>query len=229
MTIHLLSDTFEVTDIRTEMKGEGESAVNVGIFEGYASTFGNADRIGDIIAPGAFKEAIQEPIPMLWQHRMNEQIGVFPEWRQDKKGLYVVGEINLETQRGRDAYALIKAGHMRHMSVGFRTDAYDERKDQRIITRATLVEISLVTIPMNPKAQIVSVKSLLEANPDAAHAAGLAALELLCTGDECPHSGEVENVVSSDEGPAVGGGLVKALDDLRGLLGDIRCKLKEGE
>jgi len=42
-------------------------------FEGYASTFGNEDLVGDIVEKGAFKKTIQERLPknlikVLWQH-----------------------------------------------------------------------------------------------------------------------------------------------------------------
>ena len=86
---------------------------NIGIVKGYASTFGNVDRGNDIVESGAFDDTLRDhmernrPIRMLWQHNTNELIGGFPasKARTDEKGLFVEGEINLDTQRGKEAYA----------------------------------------------------------------------------------------------------------------------------
>jgi phage head maturation protease len=88
-----------------------------GEIEGYASTFGGEpDSYGDIIAPGAFtasliahKAAGTVPV-MLWSHDVKAPIGRWVELRQDDRGLYVKGQLNLETDRGRDAHAHLKAG-----------------------------------------------------------------------------------------------------------------------
>ena len=53
-------------DFKIEQKGLHEDD-DVFTFEGFASTFGNIDRDGDIIVAGAFTDTIKEMIPaLLW-------------------------------------------------------------------------------------------------------------------------------------------------------------------
>ena len=86
-----------------------------GIFEGYASVYGIQDYDGDVIVKGAFKESIDEyntksKMPkMLWQHNTSMIIGQWLEMREDENGLYVKGKLILDVEKGREAYALMKA------------------------------------------------------------------------------------------------------------------------
>ena len=89
-------------------------------------------------------------------------IGVFDEIREDSHGLYVKGRLALKTQAGKEAYELLKMGALDGLSIGFRVNpkevSYDKRKNQRIIKEVDLMEISLVTFPMNPKATVRQIK-----------------------------------------------------------------------
>ena len=73
-----------------------------------------------------------------------------------------VGNLNLKTQAGAEAYELLKMGALDGLSIGFRVIpeqvSYDKRSNKRIIKEVDLMEISLVTFPMNPKATVHSVK-----------------------------------------------------------------------
>jgi len=132
-----------------------------GTFEGYLSTFNNIDSYGDVIRPGAFKKTIAEngTFPTLWQHDTYEPIGRFAELREDDYGLWVKGELNMDTQRGREAYALLKQGALDGLSIGFSTlkDSWDG--DTRYIQEIRLWEGSLVTFPANDLARVTSVRS----------------------------------------------------------------------
>lgn len=135
-----------------------------GLFQGYASTFSNRDHDDDIIMPGAFAESLKSGrrIKMLWQHNFGDPIGGYTAVREDSKGLYVEGRINLGTQKGRDAYALLKAGDIDSMSIGFRTKQYeiDRAREVRLLKQVDLYEISLVTVPANSLATVTNVKSV---------------------------------------------------------------------
>jgi len=89
-------------------------------------------------------------------------IGVFDEIVEDSHGLRVKGRLALGTTAGRDAYELLKMGALDGLSIGFRVNpkevSYDKRKGQRVIKEVDLMEISLVTFPMNPKATVRQVK-----------------------------------------------------------------------
>ena len=100
---------------------------------------------------------------MLYQHKSDMPIGVFTKMEEDEKGLLVKGQLAMQTQAGREAYELMKMGALSGLSIGFRTNekgyTYDKRTRKRIIEDVELMEVSLVTFPMNPRAQVDMVKS----------------------------------------------------------------------
>jgi HK97 family phage prohead protease len=148
-----------------------------GIIKGYASTFGNVDRGNDVMVKGAFVKSIDwyrqegKLIPMCYQHSMMHPIGGFnpAKMYEDEKGLWVEGEINLDTDKGPEAYALAKQGVLTDMSIGFTCQDYElssksgEESDNGSIVRkikeVMLWEVSPVVVPMNPQAKITDVKS----------------------------------------------------------------------
>ena len=147
----------------SEIKAENSK----GIFTGYGSIFGNEDQGNDIMQKGAFtKSLINRPVSkvkMLYQHKTDEPIGVFTEMYEDSKGLFVKGQLAMGTQKGREAYELLKMGALDGMSIGFRADpekqGYNENKrGVRTLKEVDLMEISLVTFPMNESALIETVK-----------------------------------------------------------------------
>lgn len=144
-------------------KFEVKSIDEQGIFEGYAAVFGNIDLGGDVIEPGAFKKTLQENprMPILWQHNPTEPIGVTLEAYEDGKGLRVKGQLNLETTRGREAYALLKQGALKGLSIGYDSVKEAWEGTKRILKEIRLWEWSLVTFPMNPLAQIEAVKAVV--------------------------------------------------------------------
>ncbi len=149
---------------------------NFGYIEGYLSTF-EKDRGGDEILPGAFKKTIKRhkasnnrPIRMLFQHNRDEIIGGFPidKVKEDKKGLWVVGQINLAVQKGAEAYALAKQGVLSDMSIGYSVAEgaydYDKTSQTTFLKEIEVWEGSVVGEPMNEGAQILGVKSIEEFN-----------------------------------------------------------------
>ena len=160
----------EYLDIKTELKAYGDDdddeEKGTGEFEGYGSIFGNTDLGNDVIQKGAFKRSLRKRGPkqvkLLYQHKTDMPIGVFDEIREDEKGLYVKGRLALQTQTGREAYELMKMGALDGLSIGFKVDpkgyTYERRSKKRVIDEVDLMEVSLVTFPMNPKAYVRSVK-----------------------------------------------------------------------
>ena len=138
-----------------------------GIFTGYGSIFGNEDQGNDIVKKGAFTKSLTRRPPskvkMLFQHKTDEPIGVFTDIYEDNKGLFVKGQLAMGTQKGREAYELLKMGALDGMSIGFKADpdkqGYNENKrGVRTLKEVDLMEISLVTFPMNESALIQTVK-----------------------------------------------------------------------
>ena len=136
-----------------------------GTFAGYASLFGAEDLGRDVIMPGAFKKSLQrqgaEGIRMLFQHDPNQPIGVWDIIREDARGLYVKGRLTLEVERAREVHALMKEGGLNGLSIGFKTikGKRDQRSGLRQLYEVDLWEISVVTFPMLPQAQVSSVKA----------------------------------------------------------------------
>lgn len=141
-------------------------------FKGYASAYGNKDLGGDIVAKGAFSDAVSKgkPIMVLADHSasVKNNIGFGFDLSEDDKGLFTTTEINLEKEAGRDTFAMLthakEVGFKVGMSVGFSIDEFEwnEKERTRTIKEATLWEYSVVIFPMNPKATVTSVKSILE-------------------------------------------------------------------
>jgi uncharacterized protein len=145
---------------RFEMKSVAED----GAFEGYASLFNHEDLGHDVIQPGAFHESLsgREPsaIKMLFQHNPAEPIGVWDVIREDAKGLYVKGRLTLAVAKAREVLALMKAGALDGLSIGFKAvkAKRDARSGVRRLEKVDLWEISVVTFPMLPGARVQTVK-----------------------------------------------------------------------
>jgi HK97 family phage major capsid protein/HK97 family phage prohead protease len=138
---------------------------DAGTFEGVASVFGELDLMGDTVAPGAFRKSLathkragRMPL-MLWAHDLSAPIGVWADVRETVQGLAVKGHLILDTVRGREAYALLKARALDGLSIGFRVLKSVRTKTGRLLQEIDLAEISLVTLPALSSARVHSVKS----------------------------------------------------------------------
>lgn len=153
---------FELKTVETVTQDDG---AEVGVFEGLASTFGNRDMMGDLVEPGAFAGALARPatIKMLWQHDARAPIGVWEQVRETAAGLEVKGRLVLEVQKAREALALLKAGAVDALSIGFSVQRggaeFDRERGLRRIKAVDLWEISVVTFPANPKALVARIKA----------------------------------------------------------------------
>lgn len=155
--------TQEKIDFVFEFKDLGEDAgKKFGTFEGYGAIFGNKDSVNDIIEKGAFIETLaKDGLPaLLLQHDSEAVIGKFTEAYEDERGLYMKGEINLDVQRARECYSLLKQGALKGMSIGYNTQdyVYDQTTGIRRLKKLKLLEVSIVTFPANDKAKITGVK-----------------------------------------------------------------------
>jgi uncharacterized protein len=138
-----------------------------GVFSGYASVFNAIDQQHEIVAPGAFARTLrlaaqQNRNPaMLWMHDPTLPIGLWQSIREDPNGLAVEGRLALRTQKGADAYELLKLGALTGLSIGYRviSSRVDPKRKARILTDVDLFEISLVTFPANEAARVDTVKT----------------------------------------------------------------------
>ncbi len=133
------------------------------VVAGYASLFGVQDQGGDTVQRGAYGASLKRlaqakrQVKMLWQHDPTQPIGVWDEVREDAVGLYVKVRILAQVEKGREAAALLAAGAIDGLSIGYRTvKAERDGKGQRLLSELELWEVSLVTFPMLPEARVAA-------------------------------------------------------------------------
>ncbi|MDW3568249.1 HK97 family phage prohead protease [Enterobacter asburiae] len=153
--------SFDETEIK--FTGDGKQ----GIFEGYASVFNNTDSDGDIILPGAFKNALANQtrkVAMFFNHKTWElPVGKWDSLEEDQKGLYVRGQLTPGHSGATDLKAAMQHGTVEGMSVGFSVakDDYTIIPTGRIFKNVqALREISVCTFPANEQAGIAAMKSV---------------------------------------------------------------------
>lgn len=135
-----------------------------GVFEGYASLFGVEDLGRDVVAPGAFRRSLSirgaDGVRMLLQHDPAQPLGVWERIHEDARGLFVRGRLALAAFKSREVHALMRAGAIDGLSIGFKAvkASTDRRTGVRRLTEIDLWEISIVTFPMQPAARICDVK-----------------------------------------------------------------------
>ena len=123
-------------------------------FAGYAAIFDRPDRGGDVVRAGAFAGALKRSagaVPLLWQHEAGRPIGRIEYLEEDKRGLRVIGRL-VDAK----AAALLRDGAVGGLSFGYRVrEARGESPRQ--LTELELVEVSLVTFPMQRKARVHAI------------------------------------------------------------------------
>ncbi|MDE9553718.1 HK97 family phage prohead protease, partial [Xenorhabdus bovienii] len=159
-----------ITKQRLDMPLNMKSVSDSGEFEGYGSVFGLKDSTDDIVLPGAFANTLKlwkekGSLPaLLWQHRMDEPIGIYTEMKEDETGLYLKGRLLIEDDPlARRAHAHMKAGSLSGLSIGYvlKDGEYDRTKAAFLLKDLDLWEVSLVTFPANDNARVSNVKSAL--------------------------------------------------------------------
>jgi HK97 family phage prohead protease len=126
---------------------------------GYASVFDVPDAGGDVVRRGAFARAAGTQVPLLWQHDAAHPIGTVDHLSEDSRGLRVIASLS-DTRVARDAAALLKSNTLTGLSFGYRVKASTPAgpgSRGRTLTDLDLIEVSLVTFPMQRLARVVAV------------------------------------------------------------------------
>lgn len=131
------------------------------IIRGIASTPA-PDRSNDIVEPNGAKFKL--PIPLLSQHDHTKPIGNVIEAKITAKGIEIVAQLAKGIDYVDVAWAQIKSGLIRGLSIGFRPLEYQEHKNSDgygyTFSSWEWYELSAVTVPANADASISMVKSL---------------------------------------------------------------------
>jgi HK97 family phage prohead protease/HK97 family phage major capsid protein len=112
------------------------------------------DRWGEKIDPAGVRWA--RSVPVLWAHRVSEPIGRTEQIVRD--GDQVMASIRLASEGVSEAadktYRLIKDGILNSVSVG----GIPHRWEGNVVKEFELVEVSVVAVPANAEAEMLSVK-----------------------------------------------------------------------
>ncbi len=123
---------------------------------GYASIFDTPDRTRDIVRRGAFRHA-DATVPLLWQHDAHRPIGRVEMLREDKRGLRVIASLSDGSRSADEALALLRGRALDGLSFGYRVRkarALPGGGREILDLDLDLVEVSLVTFPMHPRARV---------------------------------------------------------------------------
>jgi hypothetical protein len=152
-----------------EVKAVGDD----GTIEGYGSIFKNVDSYGEVVEPGAFTASLVDArqkgrsVKMLWQHDPSQPIGVWDAMSEDSKGLQVRGRLlKDDVPQAGAAYALLKAGALDGLSIGYRVveaAPHPDKSGVLSLKKLNLKEVSVVTFAANDRARVTDVKHLVAA------------------------------------------------------------------
>ena len=153
---------------------EGVSLGEGMVVSGYASLFGERDRGGDVVMAGAYGASLERlaaaggRVRMLWQHDPAQPIGIWDEVREDGRGLWVKGRLLPDVARAREAAALLAAGAVEGLSIGYRTKRAEKLAGGgRRLIELELWEVSLVTFPMLATARVSAPEAVKALSPAA--------------------------------------------------------------
>lgn len=151
-----------------ELKEEESKDGLLGSFKSVASTFNNMDLDDDVIRAGAFDNTLAKAeqtgkMPKLFKEHFRGNIpGIINDMKIDKQGLKIKGNF-IDTMMGRDTRVEVKTKAISDMSIGFIVKDFEEPgkgKVRRFINDVDLIEVSFVMFPSNPKANVISAKSI---------------------------------------------------------------------
>ena len=156
-----------------------------GRIAGYGSIFNEIDSYGDVVLPGAFAASLKARFgadgtrpKLLREHDPGHVIGVWERMVEDERGLWCEGRLILEVEKAAETYALLKAGALDGLSIGYECSeaSYCDRSEfeakygvmpmgmsggtsqVRALSKIDLWEGSVLTFPACTPAVIEEVK-----------------------------------------------------------------------
>lgn len=132
--------------------------------EGYAALFGVADQMGDVVRAGAFASSLarRDPLPMLAEHHPRAIAGYWDEVFEDVRGLFVRGSVRGDLP-GADRVKRLLARGANGLSIGFVPLVARRTVRGRVLEEIELLEVSVVTNPMQPQARLSLARSDIRA------------------------------------------------------------------
>ena len=168
-----MEDDFGYKIAPLKIKAAGpDDGLGEGQFEAYASVFGNVDSYGDIVEQGAFKRTLAEwaakgdTIPVLWGHDMYDpfaNIGGVLTAEEDDHGLKISAQLDLDNPTAKQVYRLLKGRRTNRMSFAYSVAKGVKREDGYHLQDLDLYEVSVVQLPANELAEVLTVKTAASA------------------------------------------------------------------
>jgi HK97 family phage prohead protease len=169
----MLHKTFDLLETKTDTQA--------GTFEATVAVFGNIDRGGDRIMPGAFTKTLQawkdsgDPIPVILSHQWDNpmaHIGVVQDAKETDKGLWVKGTLDIaDNDVARQVHKLMARRSLKEFSFGYEVPKGGEKRAKdgaNDLLEVTLAEVGPTLKGMNQATELHSVKSALDGGtPDA--------------------------------------------------------------
>lgn len=160
------------------VKAGPDDGLKEGEFIVYPSTFTKTpDSYGDIIAPGAFLDTIEEwkasgnNLPALFGHRFDDPdfyVGGTIEMSEDEHGWRIHGFFDMESPKGPHVYRLVKGRRLNQLSFAF--DVLDSGPVElengvkaNELRKLKVYEYSFVPIGANQDTSVVAVKAQADA------------------------------------------------------------------
>ncbi len=147
-----------VTDFKMLDEGSGS-------FEGYASIFGNFDRVNEAVVKGAFSNVddfIKSGFGAVGHDWSGLPIATIADAKQDDIGLWIKADFH-STKDAQDARTVIQErlarGKFVGLSIGYEVNDSEYVPEGRLLKALTIYEASLVTVPANPLAGVNASKS----------------------------------------------------------------------
>ncbi len=132
------------------------------ILEGYAALFGAPDLTGDIVAAGAFVSSLMRRpglLPMYVEHEPRLLAGYWRDAYEDRRGLFVRGALDERAPGAARAQRMIGRG-VDGLSIGFITLSSRAAPQRgRVLDEVDLLEVSIVSIPMQPRARLTLARA----------------------------------------------------------------------
>lgn len=134
------------------------------IIEGYAALFGVADQMRDVVRAGAFAASIRRcgALPMLVEHEARLVAGEWTDVREDGRGLFLRGEVRGDQPGAARARRMLARG-VDGLSIGFIPIVQHYSAFGRVLTEIDLLEVSIVTHPMQPLARLNLARDVVRA------------------------------------------------------------------
>jgi HK97 family phage prohead protease len=137
-----------------------------GVVEALVATY-DLDSGGDRIVPGAFDASLKEwadsgqSIPFIWSHLhddLDAYLGDVLEAKETDEGLWVKAQIDMDDERSRKAYRLIKGGRVRNYSFAYEVLDAEEKDGENLLKALKVFEVGPTLIGMNQNTRTLAAK-----------------------------------------------------------------------